>query len=417
MKLFDLTSNVNIKQSHAWFLILFLLIQYSFYSCNIFGIAFFKYLRYCINAFYAITFLVCALRCKKDSKSLLEKAMILMYLVFFIALTVGIMDGQYVDYALKGAANTYLMWGVYFYLKRYYIPEDFIMRLIKLFIVGTFVVVILCYIQFPNCWFGVSGDDVAEALLASAEDRGTMRFSIAGKFLVSLLIFYQLQSFTMSRKSIFRLATCFAFLLLAGHRVPFVVTALLSVLMIVFSKVIRTKTKIQLVGMMAILCSLVFVIPATKNIIDKQTALTEEGGANGVGDDNIRIRMATYYLTEFNAPHDLYHKILGNGIYFPNSGEYAKRIEALQDAHFFLVDVEYVQFYIYFGILGMIALLLWYISVLSIKIPKDYVYIKYFVIYIALSATTGGYWVWHIPVLSMLSYVLWRKHCCLYKVK
>lgn len=291
------------------------------------------------------------------------------------------------------------------------------MRLIKLFIVGTFVVVILCYIQFPNCWFGVSGDDVAEALLASAEDRGTMRFSIAGKFLVSLLIFYQLQSFTMSRKSIFRLATCFAFLLLAGHRVPFVVTALLSVLMIVFSKVIRTKTKIQLVGMMAILCSLVFVIPATKNIIDKQTALTEEGGANGVGDDNIRIRMATYYLTEFNAPHDLYHKILGNGIYFPNSGEYAKRIEALQDAHFFLVDVEYVQFYIYFGILGMIALLLWYISVLSIKIPKDYVYIKYFVIYIALSATTGGYWVWHIPVLSMLSYVLWRKHCCLYKVK
>ncbi len=215
--------------------------------------------------------------------------MILMYVVFFIALAVGIMDGQYVDYALKGACNTYLMWGVYFYLKRYRIPEDFIIRLVRLFIIGTFLVVILCYIQFPNCWFGISGDDVAEALQASAEDRGTMRFSIAGKFLVSLLIFYQLQSFTMTWKSIFRLAVCFAFLLLAGHRVPFVVTALLSVLMIFFSKAIRTKTKIQLVGMMAVLCMLVFVIPATKNIIDKQTALTEEGGANGVDDDNIRL--------------------------------------------------------------------------------------------------------------------------------
>ncbi len=343
--------------------------------------------------------------------------MILMYLVFFIALTVGIMDGQYVDYALKGAANTYLMWGVYFYLKQYHIPEDFVMRLIKLFIVGTFIIVIICYIQFPHCWFGVSSDDVAEALQENAEDRGTMRFSIAGKFLVSLLIFYQLQSFTMSRKSIFRLAVCFAFLLLAGHRVPFVATALLSVLMIVFSKAIRAKTKIQLVGMMVVLCSLVFIIPATRNIIDKQTALTEEGGANGVGDDNIRIRMATYYLTEFNAPNDLYHEILGNGIYFPNSGEYSKRVDALQNAHFFLVDVEYVQFFIYFGLLGMVVLILWYIAALSIKIPKDYVYVKYFFLYIALSATTGGYWVWHIPVLSMLSYFLWRKHGCLYKAK
>ena len=408
---FSLSNNLNIKQSQVWFLVLFMLFQYSFYSCNIFGFPFFKYLRYCVNAYYAITFLFCAFSCKKDSKSFLEKTMIYTYIVFFIALIVGVMDGQYIDYALKGASGSYLTWGVYFYLKKYHIPEDFLMRMIKLFIVGTFVVVILCYIQFPNCWFGITDDDTVESLIRSAsEERGTLRFSIAGKFLVSLLIFYQLQSFTMSRKSIFRLTVCFAFLLLAGHRVPFAVTVALSLLMVVFSKAIRKKTKIQLVGMMAILCALVFIIPATKNIIDKQTALTEQGGASGVDEDNIRLRMATYYLTEFNAPNDYYHKILGNGMFFPNSGKYAKRVEALQDRQYWLVDIEYIQHYIFFGLLGLVALLMWYVAMLTIRIPKDYVYIKYFIMYIALSETTGGYWEWHLPVLSMLSYFLWRKN-------
>lgn len=399
----------NVKRSQAWFLITFFFFQFSFYGCMIFHITVFKYLKYIVDAYFAIYFLICALQCHFKSSCFLEKMVITMYFVIFIGLFVGILDGQYIAYALKGASTGYLLWGVYFYLKRNNVPEDYVMNIVKYFIIGTFFITLICYIQFPNCWFGLSNDDSAEGLRNGLEKRGTLRFDIPGKFLVSLLIFYLLQSFEFTKKKIIQLSICFIFLLLTGHRFPMAACMALCVLMILLSTAIKFKTKFQLLLIVTVICSLIFVIPATRNIIDKLTNLTEEGGADGIGEDNIRLRAATYYFYEFNNPNDYYHKIFGNGIYFPNSGEYSKKIDFLHECHFWEIDVEYCQFYIYFGLLGLLVLSLWYISSMFINVPKQYAYVKYFFSYIIIAMIAGGYWVGHLSIISMLSYFLVKK--------
>lgn len=107
----------NVRRGDAWFLIIFLLTYLHLFGCVLFHITLVKYVAYLINVTYSIIFLFYALRYKMLTRTLFEKMAICFYLLVWTGLVIGITDGQKIDYALKGASSSYLLWGVFFYLR------------------------------------------------------------------------------------------------------------------------------------------------------------------------------------------------------------------------------------------------------------------------------------------------------------
>ncbi len=396
-----------VQKRHCYFLIVFVLNYVRLFNCSIYSYSIFKYGAYIFDIFFAFYFLLCAFKCNQSTKTLLEKSINAFYFILFIALLVGYAGGQYLDYAIKGASRAYLLWGIYYYLKLKKIPASYLLNILKFLLIGGMIVTLLCYIQYPNCWFGLSNEDAVQGMKDSLESRGVMRFNIPCKILSALFIFKELQFFEMKRKQILRLGILFLYLLMIGNRFPLIVCLLMVLYMIVISKHIKLANKIEIVLAICILLAITLIIPFTRNIIDKLLALSSEGGVNGIGEDNIRLLAATYFFTEFNNPNDYLHIILGNGMCFPNSGKYADKMEFLNlNLHYYQSDMGYCELFIYFGIIGLLVVALWFLGALLINSSPRYSYIKYFFIFLMIAMICGGYWFEYIVEVAMLSYVL-----------
>ena len=396
-----------VPKKHCYFLVIFILNYIRFFNCSIYSISIFKYGAYVFDIFFAFHFIVCACRCNRSANSWLEKSVNAFYAVLFVALAVGYIGGQYMDFAIKGASRVFLLWGVYYYVKYNKIPPSYLLNILKFLVLGGMVVTVLCYMQFPNCWFGMSGEDAVEGLKSSLETRGVMRFNIPCKILVVLFIFRELQHFSMKRKQIMYLALLFVYLLMIGNRFPMAVCILMVTYMIVTSRNITFGNKVKIVLVVSLLAAAIFVIPATRNIVDKLVLMSTNNDANGVGDENIRVIAATYFFNEFNAPDDWFHILLGNGMCFPNSGAYADKMQYLHENFaFWQSDVGYCELYIYFGVVGLAVVALWFISAMTIKVHAQYSYIKVFILFIMISMICGGYWFEYMVEMAMLSYML-----------
>lgn len=406
----------NVSRRHSIFLIVFFLNYYRFFNCIVYSIPFFKYSAYVLDVFFAGYFLICAIKCNKTTYSLFEKSVNYIYIMIFVGLLVGIFDGQYVDYAIKWVARSWLLWGIYYYFRIHKLPINYALSLLKYLLLGSVVATIISTLQFPNSWFGMSGEDAVGRIKESLAQRGVLRFNIPGKVLIVLFLFKEVQNFVFSPKNILRLGLMMVFLVMIGNRFPIAVCLFMILVLILVSRSIKIKHKIQIALCVTFLCATIFIIPATRNIISKLVTLTERGGVNGVSDENIRVLSATYFFTEFNAPDDNYHIIMGNGIGFPNSGKYADKLTYLQDTyHFFVSDVGYSAIFIYFGIFGLFIFFYWLISGICINSSRQYNYIKHFFIFVTISMICGGYWFEYFPEISMMSYMLVKSNHLLLK--
>ena len=360
-----------------------------------------------INIFFNSMIVICALKCRTRRNTLFEKSVDYVYLMIFIALVIGHFDGQNFSYAIKWVSRTWLLWGVYYYLKYHNLPLDYVFGLIKFLLIGSIVTTIISTIQFPNSWFGMLGEDSFQNMKDSLSQRGVMRFSIPGKLFIVLFIFKEIQNFSFSSRTLFRLILMSIFLVMIGNRFPMVVCLCMLFLFVLISNSINLRYKIQALLCIGIVGVVVFNIPFFNTIIFKLFSLTEDSGANGLGDENIRLLMSTYFFTEFNAPNDYFHILFGNGMAFPNSGGFSEKIYDLAETNgYYTSDVGYVTIYIYFGVLGIIVFLLWLLSSFFIKISSDYTFIKWYFLFLAISMICGGYWFEHFAEVAMLSYIL-----------
>jgi hypothetical protein len=105
------------------------------------------------------------------------------------------------------------------------------------------------------------------------------------------------------------------------------------------------------------------------------------------GSKYIRIITGKYYLTEFS--DTLFTKFFGNGV---PSGKsiYGAVTTKLIDKGMFLEDVGIIGLYSQFGIFSVIAwVLIWY-RTFTIKLPKEYIYCKYYLWSILFTSLTSG---------------------------
>ena len=398
----------DIHRKDAYFIIFFILMNLRFYNCALAHPL--RYVFFISDILFSFYFLYCFLKYKEHNKNLVTISMSILYLIFWGSAIIGQIGEQNIFYWFRTASGSYLIFGFYYYLQLKRINPTFLFRLVLYMTIGYMIITILCYIQFPNCWFGIAGwvKDAVDDIISDGANRGILRFVLPCKMYIIFWIFYVLSRFKMNMRNLFILFVLVVYLLLIGNRFPLFTCALCSLYMILFSKNIRLKYKIQLTIFGILLLSIVVLIPFTNNIINSLLNYTSNQ-YESIGNENIRILSATYFFTEFNG-HDLFHIIVGNGIITNDHSAYGLKIAQLQNIGYFSSDVGFCSIYIQFGIIGLLALALWLAGVLTIKIPKHLNYIKVFMFFIVLSMIAGGYWFQDLILIAILTYIMVYSH-------
>ncbi|MCD4696072.1 MAG: hypothetical protein K8S16_07500, partial [Bacteroidales bacterium] len=197
------------------------------------------------------------------------------------------------------------MWaqkGMYFYLFYFFLhtirirPKE-IERLIFIISILYIVSFMLQYVAFPKILFDARVE----------EDRGTVRIFLPGKSFVVVMYFYFLQLFferTKPKYLIFCLLT-FIVTLLQGTRSALGLLLLGTIFNLIFSK--RVKSRF-LILFLLILC-IIPIFFVFQDILMNLVLVSEDQSENS--EDDIRVRSATFFLTDFY-PGALNY-LIGNG--------------------------------------------------------------------------------------------------------
>lgn len=141
-------------------------------------------------------------------------------------------------------------------------------------------------------------------------------------------------------------------------------------------KIPNIKKILLLIG---IYITIAFIIPQT-TIYQKTEQLTKaQMKANGGGKNDVRIKAATYYFTEF--PQNVYTLLMGHGADHAHS-EYGKKVKSVILNHgYVMADVGYASIYIKYGIFGLLCFGILLIQVLRSKSIDMNSGIKLFFVY------------------------------------
>jgi len=214
-------------------------------------------------------------------------------------------------------------------------------------------------------------------------DRGTLRIFVPGTGFLVLAYFYSLskllQTFHFRYIPVILLAILIFILL--GTRIVLASIALATLLNILLSKRVTSKV---LAGFLILLC----VIPAYFLFVDIFTAMftLSERQLSNI-EQNTRVRAAIFFLFEF-FPNKLAY-IIGNGV--PSSHSvYGMKIDQYKEAFgFFQSDIGIIGDLTKFGIVFVIAELTVFIRMISMRLPEEISFFRFFFFSSFLTMFTG----------------------------
>ena len=271
----------------------------------------------------------------------------------------------------------YLLWVVFFYLLHIRFP---IAKLEKIIFFYGWLYILLFMYQFTHSnvvYFGFREE--------FAEDRGVIRilFPGAGVFLLA----YYIALNKVMDKSKYR--WLFALFILCGIAVTILQVTKQSIailLLITLFHLLRTVSVGKKILIMVLAGALIYGTlhsnnPISRGIIESQRDNVQQGN------QNIRILASEYFVNDFSP--NLLSRIFGNG--YPNlKSNYGKFITILEDNYgYFLTDVGVVGMYAMFGILPIIAYLIIFYKGLSMRVPSEYQYLKYYLFNLLATCLTS----------------------------
>jgi hypothetical protein len=215
-------------------------------------------------------------------------------------------------------------------------------------------------------------------------ERGTLRIFIAGSGYLFLAYLIGLALFIKTFHYRYLVLCMFALIIfvLLGTRQVIAPAAIVSILMILFSKKVKTK-------FVTIILLLLITIPIYylfRDIFTSMVEVTQKQISNYSQD--VRYKAAIFYLFEF-FPNKLAY-LTGNGV--PSSlSPYGHRVNAFQDMlGFYQSDIGIIGDYAKFGILAVIAQIAIFIRVLFFKLTEELKFIKYYFISLILAIFISG---------------------------
>lgn len=360
-----------------------------------------------IDALFCIYFLYIFISTRRQNgDKLLYGAFSALYLIGIASIFVGnIVNGQSIYYGFRGIVFTYMNLGFFYYL--IHIKASIKEMTRTCWVLGGLyaLTMTLSYLQYPHCWFGFkpSIENFEEAMEHSLETRGMYRFEILGADYLSMAFFFILSSKKKNKSFWTIFAIILVFQLLRGARFPFVATCVMGFVAYLYKSNLKLK-HILLLGIISIgTYGLLMNVSSTKRIIESYTEMTINQVESNEAEDDIRLLALSYFFLEYN--DNVAAKIIGNGV--PVRGSYADKLSQINTvAHLYQNDIEYIQWYLYFGVLGLFVLFLLGYSCMKIPIDEEGAYLKIFIAYIFLVMCLGSHFYREIPHMSTVVYLL-----------
>lgn len=242
------------------------------------------------------------------------------------------------------------------------------------------VVYILCWLyqvtQIPNIVFG------DRAVLEN--DRGFARFYIVTKEHLPFLLFYFLSCYSLKNKLLFIVLVFVTFGIIILHvgRQMIVWSGLLALLYFIY----MNREKAKKIILFAIICYVAFIILANNfTVLNNLIDLTNDsqGGVNELGSNNIRFEAMRKFIFDFN--DSLVTILFGNGFSLEGTKLSYKYLD-YSNHGYYIQDVGFIGLYVTQGLVSVfLYIVLLYKAIFKYKVSKEYIYIKFYLLYIVLS--------------------------------
>lgn len=269
---------------------------------------------------------------------------------------------------------------IFFLLKKLNIK----VKIIEQTIIFLGLVYVSLYIyQYLNPNYAYFGYALVNEFGEYEESRGVVRIVFPGAGIFWLAVLISISKITQKKRPVY------FFFILAGLVIPFMQAIRQIIAMVIllysfhFGKYLDLGKKIALAILFGATSFIFFtsdlkVIEGLKETMEKDKS---------EGTKYVRFITAEYYFTEFS--DNLATKVFGNGV--PNEkSEYGKETIRLQEREIWLEDVGLAGMYSQYGILAIFAWVIIAYKSLSIKVPKNYIYCKYYLWLVLLTSLTSG---------------------------
>ena len=380
------------EQYAVWIIVLFYCFYTQFFSASFFvNMHIYRDLVAVADLLVCATFVPYAIKSHKD---VVSRQVWFLCLLFCFALLWGwLYWDESLYYGLKATFRSQGVFTLLFYFiyKKYQVSYQALLKVIFAIAIIYSSCYILGILTYPNQIFGASLFYDESLFDKTLEDRGVLRLFLQGADFIVIVIFYFLVRFKDKKKYYLWLFPLFIMLLLRGTRTPLVVTGLMCLLY--YLKSIKSKVISISILVFAILSfnavNDALLNSTSDNPVVKYVQLTNNQieTNDSKGEEDIRVQMSKYMLTELNSKDPVCIWI-GNGI--PSSGKLQARLTALENNNsFWVVDVGLIVIFVYFGIVGLIVYLGLLIMILKLKVDTKYYFAKLYLFYLYLILPTN----------------------------
>lgn len=257
---------------------------------------------------------------------------------------------------------------IYFYLFYFFLhvlrmnPQN-LERLLLSMAIAFAVLFFLQYAIYPTRLMNV----------AMRMQRGTIRIFMPGMAFADLVFFYFfLVSLRTNNYRYFVICGVYlVMIILMGTRQVLLVTAVGMIAALLLSKHVESKPiMVLLISAGGVLIFFIF-----QDIFNQLIEVSAEQSASTDEKDDIRIRAARFYLTEFQEGLPTY--ILGNGAAHESS-LYGLKFVAAKEMHgYYLSDIGIIGSYVKYGALSVLSVILILRKIFILKVEPQYQFIKY----------------------------------------
>lgn len=376
----------------VWCIVIFYCIYTQFFSSSfLVNINAYKDWVLVANLLICAMFVPYALKSHSDT---ISKQVWLLCLLFVFALIWGwAYWNESIYYGLKNLFKAQGAFTLFFYfiLKRYKVTYNAVLKSI----LSITILYSLCYLigifTYPDQLFGASLNFDDTVFEKSLEERGVLRLFMQGADFIILAIFFVLINYKNKKKYYLFLIPLFVMLVLRGTRTPLIVASLIS--LVYYLKSLKSKFVAVSIFVFAVLsfniANEALLNSNSNNPIVKYVQLTTNQieSNQDKGEEDIRVQMSTYMLTELNKGN-IVCSLIGNGI--PGFGAYNAKLTKLENNNlFWVVDVGFILIFVYFGVLGLILYTWLLIVIIKIKIEQKYMFAKFYLYYLYLILPTN----------------------------
>ena len=268
------------------------------------------------------------------------------------------------------------------------------MNVLSLFFAFCFVVAFLVYPIQIFRGYGISDEILS--------DRGMqrIRLTIMGGAPIYFTFFYAISKVkqSVSKKWMLILIACFCLVVLQLGRMSIALTFALGTFYYLSNRKWYYKVFVIAFFFFSI-SNYAIKIPVINQLV--VYSQEHEGDSD---EDNVRVLSFEYYTTKYS--ERLGSKLIGNGMYSIGNSDYGNSVNYARSLGLIPADVGYAFIFLIFGFvgLGLYACLLLYC--LWVKIPIQYVYLKYYLVFLYLSNVSGNTLLGCIPYICVVSYII-----------